>query len=42
MYPGEMFQVSVGAVGQRNGMVPSTVISTIDNAAFPGTKLQDS
>ena len=29
MYPGEIFQVSVIAVGQRHGTVPSKVISTI-------------
>ena len=28
VYPGEIFQVSVVAVGQRDGAVPSTVIST--------------
>ena len=30
-YPGETFQVSVVAVGQRNGTVPSEVINDIDN-----------
>ena len=29
VYPGEIFQVSVAAAGQRNGTVPSKVISTI-------------
>ena len=29
VYPGETFQVSVVAIGQRNGTVPSTVISSI-------------
>ena len=27
VYPGETFQVSVASVGQRNGIVPSTVNS---------------
>ena len=41
VYPGETFQVSVVAVGQRNGTVPSTVISSIDQGLLPGIKLQD-
>ena len=39
VYPGEIFQVSVVAVGQRNGTVPSTVRSAIDNIQYPGDKL---
>ena len=31
VYPGETFQVSVVTVGQRNGTVPSTVISTLSS-----------
>ena len=31
VYPGEMFQVSVVAVGQRDGTVPSRVISTVED-----------
>ena len=42
VYPGETFQVSVVAVGQRDGTVPSRVISTIDNIHHPGTNLQGS
>ena len=42
VYLGETFQVSVVAVGQRDGTVPSRVISTIDNIQFPGTNLQGS
>ena len=30
IYPGETFQVSVAAVGQRNGIVPATVGSRMD------------
>ena len=41
VYPGEMFKVSVVAVGQRNGTVPSTVISAIDKVQYPA-KLLDS
>ena len=41
VYPGETFQVSVVAVGQRNGAVPGRVISSVDNTQYPGTKLQD-
>ena len=36
VYPGEAFQVSVVAVGQRDGTVPSRVISIIDQKYFPG------
>ena len=35
VYPGETFQVSVVAVGQRNGPVPSTVISSFDKIQNP-------
>ena len=42
VYPGETFQVSVVAVGQRNGRVPSTVRSAIDNIQYPDDKLLDS
>ena len=42
VYPGETFHVSVGAVGQRGGTVPSKVISTIDDTVYPGTTLQNS
>ena len=39
-YPGETFQFSVVAVGQRNGPVPSTVISTLNSIQNPdGTNL---
>ena len=41
VYPGETFQVSVAAVGQRDGTVPSRVISTIDSTQYPDTNLQD-
>ena len=41
VYPGETFQVLVVAVGQRDGTVPSTVRSSIDDTQYPGTKLQD-
>ena len=40
VYLGETFQASVVAVGQRDGTVPSNVMSTIKN--FPGTNLQSS
>ena len=36
VYPGEAFQVSVIAVGQRNGKVSSEVISNIDQSVNPG------
>ena len=36
VYPGEMFQVSVVAVGQRHGTVPSRVVSIIDQGFHPG------
>ena len=36
---GETFHVSVVAVGQRNGMVSSTVISSIDQDLTPGDTL---
>ena len=36
VYPGETFQVSVVAVGQRNGTVSSEVISNIDQSVNPG------
>ena len=39
MYPGETFHVSVVAVGQRNGTVPSTVVSGIDQRLTPGDAL---
>ena len=42
VYPGEIFQVSVVAVGQRNGTVPSTVRSAIYDIQYPGDKLLDS
>ena len=42
VYPGENFQVSVVAVGQRNGTVPSTVRSAIYDIQYPGDKLLDS
>ena len=35
VYPGETFQISVVAVGQRDGTVPSTVISIIE-PGYPG------
>ena len=34
VYPGETIQLSVVAVGQRNGTVPSIVRSTISNLKF--------
>ena len=34
VYPGETFQVSVVAVGQRNGTVPSRVISILNNQGY--------
>ena len=36
LYPGETFQFPVVAVGQRNGTVPSEVISDIDQSVNPG------
>ena len=36
VYPSETFQVSVVAVGQRNGAVPSTVISIINQEFHTG------
>ena len=36
VYPGETFQVSVVAVGQRHGTVPSGVVSIIDQGSNPG------
>ena len=36
VYPGETFQVSVVAVGQRNGTVSSEVINNIDQSVNPG------
>ena len=30
VYPGETFQISVFAVGQRNGTIPSRVVSIIE------------
>ena len=42
VYPGEIFQVSVVAVRQRNWTVPSTVRSAIDNIQYPDNKLLDS
>ena len=41
VYPGEMFQVSVVAVGQRHGTVPSGVVSVI-NQGFNTGHLPDS
>ena len=41
VYPGETFQVSVLAVGQRHGTVPSQVFSIIVQGFNPGD-LQDS
>ena len=38
VYPGEIFQVSVVAVGQRNGTVPSGVISIIDQGHPPDSQ----
>ena len=34
VYPGDMFQVSVVAVGQRDGTVPSRVISTVEDTSL--------
>ena len=42
MYPGETFQVSVAAVGQRHGTVPSKVISTINSQDESQGHLRDS
>ena len=42
VYPGETFQVSVVAVGQRYGTVPGTVRSTVNNIQHPSTNLQGS
>ena len=39
VYPGEKFQVSVAGVGQRDGTVPSTVRSTINQRLNPGDVL---
>ena len=39
VYPGETFHISVVAVGQRNGAVPSTVRSGIDQHINPGDTL---
>ena len=39
VHPGETFHVSVVAVGQRNGTVPSTVISSIDQHITLGDTL---
>ena len=36
VYPGETFQLSVVALGQRNGAVPSRVISIIDQRYYSG------
>ena len=36
VYPGETFQVSVVAVGQRHGTVPSRVVSIINQGFNPG------
>ena len=36
VYPGETFQVSVVAVGQRHGTVPSQVVSIINQGFNPG------
>ena len=40
-YPGETFQVSVVAAGQRHGTVSSGVISKIDQSVNPGDNLPD-
>ena len=40
IYPGETFQVSVVAVGQRHGTVSSPVISSIDQITNPGETLE--
>ena len=42
VYPGEMFQVTVVAVGQRCGTVRSRVISTIEDTNSQNTSLLDS
>ena len=42
VYPGEIFQVPLVAVGQRYGAVPSRVVSGINNIQNPGTNLLDS
>ena len=42
VYLGEKFQVSVVAAGQKDGTVPSNVISTIANIHYPGANLQGS
>ena len=39
VYPGEVFQVSVVTVGQRDGTVPSPVIGSIDHIFNPGDTL---
>ena len=36
VYPGEIFQIPVVVIGQRNGVIPSGVISTIDQTLSPG------
>ena len=38
VYPGETFQVSVIAVGQRDGIVPSAVRSHLDNGKLPSSQ----
>ena len=40
VYPGETFQVFVAVFGQRNGTVPSTVRSMIDQTLSPGDLLE--
>ena len=42
VHPGETFQVSVVAAGQRHGTVSSGVISKIDQSLTPGDDLPDS
>ena len=42
VYPGEIFQVPLVAVGQRYGAVPSRVVSGINNIQNLGTNLLDS
>ena len=39
VYPSKTFQVSVAAVGQRDGTVPSRVISILDQSVNPGRLL---
>ena len=39
VYPGEVFQVSVVTVGQRDGTVPSPVVGSIDHIFNPGDTL---